>query len=349
MAGVRFVSVVVPTYNRAPSLRRLLDALAQQTYPVDAFEVIVIDDGSSDGTLGRLGEWSFPFTLRVLEQEHGGPAEARNLGVRHAAGDLIVFVDDDVVPVPELLDEHVRSHQAGSDLVVVGPMSPPRAWRRPAWVRWEEDMLQVQYREMLSGKYPCTPRQFYTANASLSRVRFLRAHGFDPTFKRAEDVELAYRLRDLGLRFHFNPRAEVRHYASRSFAAWLRTPYQYGRYDVIMARDKGQETLQCATYEFHERNWLTRSITRVCVGRPLLSGPSMQLMRVAVRAADRLGVPARVADMLVSGLFNVTYWQGVCDELGGRRAMTAALAEGAQLEEKPRLVPIEASSSVPAH
>jgi glycosyltransferase involved in cell wall biosynthesis len=337
-----FVSVVVPTYNRAASLGRLLQALAEQTYPAHAFEVIVVDDGSADGTLGRLREWSFPFALRILQQEHGGPAQARNLGVRHATGDLIVFVDDDVVPVPELLDEHVRSHGLGSDLVVVGPMSPPRDWRRPAWVRWEEDMLQVQYRDMLAGKYPCTPRQFYTANVSLPRARFVQAHGFDATFKRAEDVELAYRLRDLGMRFVFNPRAEVRHYASRSLSAWLRTPYQYGRYDVIMARDKGQETLQCATYEFHERNWLTRTMTRVCVGRPMLFGPSVQVMRIAVQAADRLSVPPRIAGMLLSGLFNVMYWQGACDELGGRGALMDTLAEGARLEEKPRLVAGEA-------
>ena len=115
----------------------------------------------------------------------------------------------------------------------------------------------------------------------------IRAGGFDPAFKRAEDVELAYRLRDVGMRFVFNPRADVRHYASRSFSAWLRTPYQYGRYDVIMARDKGQETLQCATYEFYERNWLTRAMTRLCVGRPMLFGASMQLMRMAAQAADR--------------------------------------------------------------
>jgi hypothetical protein len=121
-------------------------------------------------------------------------------------------------------------------------------------------------------------------------------------------------------------------------SAWLHTPYQYGRYDVIMARDKGQETLQCATYEFHERNWLTRSMTRVCVGRPMLFGVSAWLMRMAVQAADRVSVPPRVADMLLSGLFNVTYWQGACDELGSRGALVEALAAGAQLAEKPRLV-----------
>jgi glycosyltransferase involved in cell wall biosynthesis len=346
MSPASFVSVVVPTYNRAASLRRLLDALAHQTYPAHAFEVIVVDDGSTDGTTNRLGDWSFPFTLRVLQQDHGGPAQARNLGACHATGDLIVFVDDDVIPAPELLDEHVRSHQLGSDLIVVGPMSPPRAWRRPAWVRWEEDMLQVQYRDMLAGRYPCTPRQFYTANVSLARARFLEAGGFDPAFKRAEDVELAYRLRDVGMRFVFNPRADVRHYASRSFSAWLRTPYQYGRYDVIMARDKGQETLQCATYEFYERNWLTRAMTRLCVGRPMLFGASMQLMRMAAQAADRLGLPPRVAGMLLSGVFNVMYWQGACDELGGRAALMDALAEGARMEEKPPLVASEAPAIV---
>ena len=72
-----------------------------------------------------------------------------------------------------------------------------------AWIRWEEEMLEVQYQAMLSGEYPCTPRQFYTANASLSRDRFLEVGGFDGTFKRAEDVEMAYRMRDRGASFVF--------------------------------------------------------------------------------------------------------------------------------------------------
>jgi GT2 family glycosyltransferase len=268
---------------------------------------------------------------------------ARNRGVANARGELIVFVDDDVVPLPELLDEHARSHAAEANLVVIGPMSPPRDWRRPAWVRWEEDLLQIQYRDMIAGKYPCTPRQLYTANASLHRDQFLAVGGFDARFKRAEDVELGYRLRDAGARFMFNPRANVMHYASRSFEAWLRTPHQYGRYDVAMAHDKGQETLIWATYEFHSRHPLTQWMVKLCVGRERLVAVARAVLGGLVAVADRAGAPPRLVSIVLSGIFNLMYWQGACEELGGRQAVLNALSAGARITSLPSLVPDERS------
>jgi GT2 family glycosyltransferase len=322
------VSVVVPTFNRRESLRRLLDALAAQTYPATDFEVLVVDDGSTDGTNQMLERVMPPYALRALWQANAGPALARNRGVAAARGALIVFLDDDVEPLPELLAEHLAAHDDASDLVVIGPMSPPADWPRPAWVRWEEDMLLAQYHAMLAGEYPCTARQFYTGNASLPRARFLDAGGFDGTFKRAEDVELAYRLRDRGARFRFSPRADVKHFASRSFAAWCRTPYQYGRYDVAMGRDKGHEAFACAVHEFHGRHPLNRLLARLCVGRqPLVTG-AVALLRTAALAAPRLGVP-RAAGFALSAIFNLLYWQAVSNELGGRTPTWRAIAMAA--------------------
>jgi GT2 family glycosyltransferase len=330
------VSVVVPTYNRSQSLARLLGGLDRQT--VADFEVVVVDDGSSDDTLQMLARMRTRFGMRVLQQAHDGPAAARNLGVREARGRIILFLDDDVLPHPDLIREHMRMHEGSSDLVVVGPMSPPRDWKRPAWVRWEEDMLQVQYRDMLAGKYPCTPRQFYTANASVTRARLLQVGGFDAGYKRAEDVELAYRLRDAGARFVFDARASVLHYAARSFDAWLRIPHQYGRYDVAMHRDKGQETLVLAGFEFHTRNRLTRWVSRLCVGRPMLMRAAVFALRTAVLATDRADLQP-LSRVVLSGLFNLLYWQGAHDELGGgRQALWQTVAAGARLDAKPGLV-----------
>jgi glycosyltransferase involved in cell wall biosynthesis len=323
--GAPNVSVVVPTFNRRSSLQRLLEGLTAQSYPASQFEVIVVDDGSTDGTADFLREIVVPYRLRVLEQPHrGAPAAGRNCGVAEARADLIVFLDDDVVPNRNLLAAHVASHGPALDEVVIGPMSPPAAsWLRPAWVRWEEDKLQVQYRAMLAGEYPCTPRQFYTGNASLSRARFLAADGFDANFRRAEDVELGYRLRDRGATFVFDARAEVTHYASRSFDAWCKTPYQYGRYDVAMG-----EALEYATMEFHGRHILTRTLARLCVGRSWLGAYAIGALRWTATTADRFGAQ-RTASAALSGIFNLLYWQGICDELGDRVAFWQAIGEGA--------------------
>jgi GT2 family glycosyltransferase len=323
------LSVVTPTYNRRASLERFLYSLEVQTLPADQFEVIVVDDGSSDDTLPFLDRLRVDYAIRVLRQAHQGPAQARNLGAAQAHAELVLFLDDDVVAAPNLLARHLASHARQPDAVVIGPMlPPPAAWRRSAWVRWEEVMLEKQYRDMRTGKYPCSPRQFYTANASVHRAQFLRAGGFDPSFKRAEDVELAYRLRDLGAHFVFDPEAPIYHYAERSFESWCRTPYQYGRYDVHMHRDKGNEALACATREFVYRHPLTRLLVRGCVGHPGRVRLALSLLRGTARAADRLGAH-RPAGLVLSGVFNLLYWQGVADELGQPDLVRASLASGA--------------------
>jgi glycosyltransferase involved in cell wall biosynthesis len=319
------ISIVTPTYNRRLSLDRLLEGLREQTYPASQFELVVADDGSTDGTVEHLRGLQLAYALHVFQQAHAGPAEARNLGVANARGRLVLFLDDDVLPAPTLIEEHVRTHGEATDLVVIGPMSPPHGWRRPAWIKWDEGTLQQQYRAMLAGEWACTPRQFYTANASVSRERFLQAGGFDGGFKRAEDVELAFRLEGQGARFEFNPRAEILHFASRSFAAWRRTPYQYGRYDVVMQRDKGQKMLDNAFAEFHARHVLNRLVIRACLGRPMVGLTMVMALSGAVLAADSFGID-RAARWALSSIFSVRYWQGVCDELGGPGVPRAALS-----------------------
>jgi len=319
------LSVVVPTYNRRAGIERLLQALAEQTFPAERFEVVVANDGSSDDTAEALACFEAPYRLRVLEQANAGPAAARNAALHHAEGRIVVFLDDDVVPGPELLAVHAAMQGQADDLVVVGPMYPPTDWPRSVWVRWEERQLLKQYDAMEQGLYACTPRQFYTGNASAPRELLLRSGGFDPRFKRAEDVELAFRLWAMGARFHFEPRANVLHYAARSFRSWMRTPYQYGGYDVVMGREKGINTFELACWEFERRHAWSRRLTRACVGRPwrrlAIAG-----LYVAATLADRIGQEQGAAFAL-SAIFNLQYWQGASDELGGPAPIWSAVEE----------------------
>jgi len=324
-AGAPLLSVVVPTYNRCAGILRLLRALAAQTLPPDRFEVIVSNDGSTDGTAEALAAFEVPYRLRVLTQANAGPAAARNAAVREATGRLVVFLDDDVLPASDLLDVHLAAQGDADDLIVVGPMFPPTDWARSTWVRWEERQLLKQYDAMQRGLYSCTPRQFYTGNASVPRALLLQSGGFDARFKRAEDVELAFRLWAMGARFHFEPTAEVLHYASRSFASWMRTPYQYGRYDVVMGREKGINTFELVCGEFERRHALSQRLTRACVGRPWRRAATTTLFLTAV-ATDRIGLEI-AASFALSAIFNVEYWQGAADELGGTAAVWRAVEE----------------------
>src|SRR6266478_6433177 len=101
MTGVNpYATVVIPTYNRLPILRKCLAALQAQTAPATDYEILVIDDGSSDGTEAYLAEMAEAGTLRYVRQENRGIAVTRNVGVREARGQLIIFVDSDIVVTP---------------------------------------------------------------------------------------------------------------------------------------------------------------------------------------------------------------------------------------------------------
>jgi len=102
-------SVVIPTYRRCETLFAVLDGLAGQT-DAPPFEVVVVDDGSGDETPGRLAAHRAPYPFRFFSQPNAGPAGARNLGVREAAGRVVLFLGDDTVPEPGLLAAHAAAH-----------------------------------------------------------------------------------------------------------------------------------------------------------------------------------------------------------------------------------------------
>ncbi|MCK5924044.1 MAG: glycosyltransferase family 2 protein, partial [Methylococcales bacterium] len=159
--------------------------------------------------------------LTAVSQPNAGAAAARNRGVSEAQGEIILFIDDDVVPTPTLIEDHLRHHETASDIVVIGPMLTPPHHSLLPWVAWEQAMLEKQYNAMQAGEWEPTPRQFYTGNSSIARQHLDAAGGFDTEFRRAEDVELAYRLADMGLRFIFDSQAVGYHYAERSFDSWM--------------------------------------------------------------------------------------------------------------------------------
>lgn len=322
------VSVVIPTYNRRDRLKRVLAALEQQCYALDRFEVVVVSDGSTDGTHTYLEELTTPLDLQVVVQPNRGVAAARNQGVAQAQGEMILFLDDDVVPAPTLITEHMQIH-AGQEhnVVVLGPMLSPPDFAMSPWVRYEQAMLYKQYRAMQAGDWQPTPRQFYTGNASLARQHIIDIGGFDEHFHRAEDVELAYRLAARGLRFVFNADAVGYHYAERSLESWLAIPYAYGRNDIIFARDKGQTwVLSQMPREFNQRHVLIRQLVRLCSKQPWLSAPVLALLKRVVRIGQSLS-SERLMQMAHSSMFNLRYYQGAADESGGQLFFLAEVSQ----------------------
>lgn len=320
-----FLSVVIPTYNRRDSVRMTLDGLAQQTYPAASFEVIVVSDGSTDGTDALLAEYAraSPYVLRPVAQPNGGPARARNRGIAEARGEVIVFLDDDVEPSPELLAIHATHHVGDDGQVVIAPMLPDPAlrWHEPSWIAWEHAMLEKQYMAWRTGEWQgCGPHHFYSGNASLRRAYLEAVGGFDEHFPRQEDVELAVRLeRQCSVQFVYDPAARGTHRPQRRFASWLAVPYAYGQLDVVRAR-RGDTSWATVRHGYHARNVLTRRLASLTLRFPLFSTPLRVLLLLAARAAyrTRRAAPAFAA---LSVVYNLRYLEGARAELGTQQEM----------------------------
>lgn len=316
---VLLASIVLPTYNRRARLGSVLDALARQTVAPDAFEVVVVNDGSADDTAAFLDAYRAKFRLRPIHQANSGPATARNTGIMAAEGKYVVFLDDDVVPVETFLAAHLRAHQSDDMLVVLGPLSSLPYYRQP-WVAWEQAKLELQYQAMLRGDWQPTFRQFWTGNASVLREHLLAVGGFDVGFLRGEDIELGYRLHLRGLGFVFNSAAQGFHHAERSLASWVHAHDSYGRLEVRIFERKGDEHLVMMLGD----NWrrlhpLTRSVVSHCIHDPVRFAAATQSMQSVLKLEDKLGRSV-VGQRVCSVLANLIYWKASAKEMGIARA-----------------------------
>src|SRR5258706_15325521 len=238
--SVPYFSVVIPTHKRLPMLLRVLDALEAQLDAPD-FEVIVIDDGSNDETAGVLSERKAKnYTLTFRSQPNAGPGHARNHGVSLATGRYILFIGDDTVPEPRFLAEHARVHRDANDdpfMACLGYTGWPPGERVTAFMDYINDYgLQFGYKLIRNGEI--VPFNFfYTSNISLDR-ELLGSEPFDTTFPAAawEDIELAYRLDERGLKIRYNARAVTRHYHQMTIDSFAKRQYTVGKSGAIFYR-----------------------------------------------------------------------------------------------------------------
>jgi len=312
------LSCIIPTYNRRAVLGLVLDALERQSVAADRFEVLVVDDGSPDGTPAWVSQQRRPYALRLLEQKNSGPGVARNTGASVAQGALLLFLDDDLVPEPVLIEEHLRSHQAEGRVAVVGPLGSLPRYSQP-WVAWQQAQIEKQYRAMERGDYSPTFRQFWTANCSVEKRDFDAVGGFDKALRRDEDVELGLRLAQSGVGFRFNAKAFGYHHAERTLDSWIRAHSNYGEYEFEIFGRMGDENshgvLRSIWRGLHPA---TRLLIRSC-GRSRLRGAAAS---AALERTIGLGVsePLRkLSHLACSAYANLHYWQAMRRALGEPR------------------------------
>jgi glycosyltransferase involved in cell wall biosynthesis len=308
-----FISVVIPTYNRLPILQQCLEALEDQQLvePLLGYEVVLVDDGSTDATVDwiRVQAAALPH-VRLIRQQHGGPAEGRNRGVHGARGDVIVFIDSDLVVTTTFLASHARALEAD--------------WQRHGNRRcftygavintanFEAPTSEPHKLRDLSWAY------FATGNVAIDRQLLEQAGLFDTAFRLYgwEDLELGERLRRLGTRLVRCPAAAGYHWhpplTLEQIPDLVRVERERARMGLVFFRKHPTHRVRLII----QFTWLHRLLWELlCLGglinerslRPLLAwlirrgkpGLAMELLRLPL---NRIGVRTLFREARQAGL-----------------------------------------------
>jgi GT2 family glycosyltransferase len=305
--------VVVPTHNRRERLGRLLSGLERQYRAGARFDVIVVVDGSTDGTDSMVASLRSSYPLRMIVRGQGGPASARNTAMEAAGGEVLLFLDDDVVPEDGLIERHLAVHRREPLAAVIGRMAPPNGRQLPPWLDWEATLLERNYAGVLKDGGAPTWALFYTANVSVRREHALAVGGFDERYTRGEDVEFARRLAERGLRFLFLYDAAVQHEPQHTLQQWLRAKFEEGRHRVLLEQSMGVAGIREVQDDWHRRHVLTKLLVRWCTGHPMRTRLVVSALGnlVSTRAGSR-----RFKFLICSAISNVVYWGGMAEGTG---------------------------------
>lgn len=195
------ISVVICTYNRAPILvQSILSLDNQEEMKPGDYEIVIIDDGSTDDTAQKVRELQTITPLRYYFKDWGGRSEARNLGIEKAEGEIIVFVDDDIIAPPRFLANHLVKYNGKGKIVVRGPIVNIR----------EPEIIP----DFKPGAEHFSSAFFCTCNASTHKKTLEEIGGFDTDFKEYgfEDNEIGWRLRQAGCEYVFSNDAYIFHF-----------------------------------------------------------------------------------------------------------------------------------------
>ena len=233
------ISVVIPTCNRSSTLELCLAALDKQSLPHGNFEVIVVDDGSSDNTESLCRDVKHSFAFKYLRQANAGAGAARRLAVRKARGQYLLLFNDDTIAGVDLLARHlqVQSNHSQEKFAVLGNFRyPPETSGRALTFFLSQSPFLFPQATLKAGIYSDIS-YFVTCNLSVPRNAVIKAGSFDPLFRVAEDSELGARLANLGFRVLYDPEARaIHHHISFTIGDLIRRARTYGRMQLSLFR-----------------------------------------------------------------------------------------------------------------
>jgi len=231
------ISVVVPTFNRLSTVSRSLERLFEQEVARDCFEIVVVVDGSTDGTADALRRMKPECSFRVVEQENRGPSAARNTGYRTAEGKIILFLDDDMLCNPDLIAAHLEAHKGQNRTVAFGALflSADSVQNLAAeCFKREIGRIHLEHPSGSGNSWRETDCVF--SNTSISKKLLEECGGFDENFRMREDLEIGYRLFLSGVKPKYIANAIAYQYYNKTSADLIRDAERFADADLLFAR-----------------------------------------------------------------------------------------------------------------
>lgn len=229
-------SVIVPAYNSQTTLTSCLESLFRQTVPMEKYEIIVVDDGSSDDT-SKVAQ---QFEVRYLCQANQGPAAARNRGIEAAHGQIVLFTDSDCIPAVDWLEQMVSPFKAPDVVAVKGAYTTKQKEFIARFAQMEfEDRYDLLHKSSFIDMID-------TYSAAFRKDIFRAVGSFDSNFPKAnnEDTELSYRLATAGCKMLFNPQAIVLHRHPASLKRYLQIKFWRAYWRMIVYRRFPQKAIK---------------------------------------------------------------------------------------------------------
>lgn len=327
------ISVVIPTHDRRASVLRLLSALRDGTFPSDRFEVVVVADGCNDDTVAAVSSMSWPFSLRVIEQSPArGAATARNLGAGASTSPRLVFIDDDIEPLPTLLAAHVAAHARAADaprtphgepLIVVGAPIPVRTnhigmHHLAVWGWWEQ-----RFERMREPGHRFTYDEIFTGTLSMPTSVFEAVGGFAESlpFSCRDDSELGLRLIRHGVRIEFSREAGGFHHEMRDRHRLAQRKIAEGSADAMLAR-MHPEVWPALMLSWPDEPLWTRLgfFRRIAFAAPALGDLIASAIARALDGLERIRARGYWRQ-LHAGTMYYWYWRGAATALGDASAL----------------------------
>lgn len=255
------ITALVCTYNRAALLREVFFSLTNQTLSRDDFEVVVIDDGSTDGTRDVVQSFVDRLPIRYFHQANSGLAAAKNHGIAVANSPIVVFMDDDDIAMPTLLEEHLKTHLVNprDEVAVLGYTDLAEDIRSIPLMHFvtEVGCYLFSYPSLKDGQH--LDYTYFWGGRSSCKAALLKQHGvFDPVFRfGCEDIELGYRLSKVDLDVIFNKAAASRMIRALTIDDFFNRLVRQGESQYVFSQLHPAQEIQRWTQVMDaEENWV---------------------------------------------------------------------------------------------